>query len=198
MTDEQQSAWLELTRDDFLSALKKLKPGRMLKSYLGRELQIGLLNNEGVFCIDGAQTRRPAHGDWSGFVCVTYGMLLPFLKVPPDADPLRITFEGGRLRIGTMRMAARWIKASPWISEMALEAHFMSQPNEPPAKPLYCPNCGKRKGIDLSGVLHVSKPKPQEKRLLDLFENTSATHGCTECLHAWAELDKAGTAQKQP
>jgi hypothetical protein len=34
--------WLEMTRDDFLDGLKRLKPGRMLKSYLAKELQIGL------------------------------------------------------------------------------------------------------------------------------------------------------------
>jgi hypothetical protein len=184
---KEGSAWLELTREDFLSALKRLKPGRMLKSYLTKELQIGLLNGEAVFCIEGAQTRRPATGQWTGFACVSYGLLLPFLKVPPDADPVRITFDDGRLRIGTVRFSSRWIQASPWISEMALEAHFMTPPNEPL---LYCPRCGKRKGIDISGVTQKSKPKPEEKRLVDLFEDTPATHGCTACFHGWAEIKR--------
>lgn len=113
------STWLEISRDDFLAAIKSLKPARVLKSYLSKELQIGLIDQEAVFCIEGVQVRHPAKGDWTGFASVKYGMLHAFLKVKPTDDPIRLAYEGQRLRVGTTRFGATWINVSPWIGEKA-------------------------------------------------------------------------------
>jgi len=109
---ETSAPWIELSRDDFLEAIKRLKPGRMLKSYHAKELQIGLDNGEAIFCIEGAITRRSAQGAWNGFACISYGMLLPYLKVKPETERVRLVFDQGRLKIGTARFQARWIGAS--------------------------------------------------------------------------------------
>ncbi len=101
--------WIELSRDDFVDAIRRLKPGRMLKSYERKELQIGLVVGEALFCIDGAITRRPASGVWNGFACVSYGLLLPYLKVKPEGDRVRLEFNQERLRIGSARFQSRWI-----------------------------------------------------------------------------------------
>ena len=117
---EDSSQWIQLSREDFVDAIKRLKPGRMLKSFLLRELQIGFIDGEVIFAVEGASTRRPAKGQWDGFACLAYGMLFPYLKVKPDSDPVRLTFDAGRLKIGTTRINARWISATPVISQMVL------------------------------------------------------------------------------
>lgn len=60
--DETSVPWIELSRDDFLEAIKRLKPGRMLKSFQAKELHIGFDNGETIFCLEGATTRRPVRG----------------------------------------------------------------------------------------------------------------------------------------
>jgi len=109
--DDTHAPWIELDRDDFLDAIRRLKPSRMLKSYQAKELQIGFDGAEVTFCIEGATTRRPAQGAWNGFACISYGMLLPYLKVKPETERMRLVFHNGRLKIGTARLQARWISA---------------------------------------------------------------------------------------
>lgn len=177
--------WMEVSRDDFLGAIKRLKPARMLKSFAFKELQIGLVKEEAIFCIEGATTRRPASGVWNGFACVSYGMLLPFLKVKPEGDRVRLVFDQGRLRIGSTRYQARWIDASPWISQMALEVHFMGSSDLPK---LFCPKCGKREGVALESILEKSVRTDQQEKLIVQLEKTKASHGCGSCFHGWKEI----------
>ncbi len=177
--------WMELTRDDFLDAIKRLKPARMPKSYALKELQIGLVKEEAIFCIEGATTQRPASGVWNGFACVSYGMLLPFLKFKPEGDRVRLVFDQGRLKIGSTRFQARWIDASPWISQMALEVHFMGSSDLPK---LFCPQCGKREGVALDSMLEKSVRTEQQEKLIEKLETINATHGCGSCFHGWKEI----------
>jgi len=60
-----QSIWLDLSCADFLAAIKALKPPRMPKTHALKELQIGLVKGEAIFCMEGAQTRCPAIGPLS-------------------------------------------------------------------------------------------------------------------------------------
>ncbi len=182
-----EKPWIELSRDDFLDAIKRLKPGRMLKSFALKELQIGLVKEEAVFCIEGATTRRPASGVWNGFACVSYGMLLPYLKVKPEVDRVRLELDQGRLRIGTTRFPSRWIDASPWISQMALEAHFMGPADELLPK-LFCSKCGKREGVALNSLVQAAVLTESQKKLTELLEKTGASHGCESCFHVWKEI----------
>jgi hypothetical protein len=124
-TSKSTPAWLEIDRNDFVDALKRLKTGRITKAFLHQELQIGYLQGEAVFCIQGAQIRKPAKGMWNGFVCLSYGVFAPYLKVKPESQLVRLNFENGRLGLGITRLQAKWIEVSPWISQMALEAHFV-------------------------------------------------------------------------
>jgi hypothetical protein len=87
----------------------------MLKAYPTKELQIGLDGGEALFSIEGAIIRRPASGNWRGFACLPYGMLLSFLKVKPANDPVRLELIDGRLRVGTSSFKAQWVETSPWI-----------------------------------------------------------------------------------
>jgi hypothetical protein len=124
-------AWIEIDRDDFVDALKRLKTGRITKAFLHQELQIGFLQGEAVFCIQGAQIRKPATGLWNGFVCLQYGVLAPYLKVKPEHPSVRLTYDNGKLVFGITRLQAKWIEVSPWISQMALEAHFVGPDDSP-------------------------------------------------------------------
>lgn len=191
--DDTNAPWIELYRDDFLEAIKRLKPGRMLKSYQAKELQIGLDGEEVIFCIEGATTRRPARGAWNGFACISYGMLLPYLKVKPETERVHLVFDQGRLKIGTARFQARWIDASPWISRMALEAHFFG-PRTQPAPKLYCPRCGKRQGLARDDIEQKATRSPQEDKFLVHLERIGASHGCGSCSHAWKEILASASA----
>lgn len=51
----------------FLNAIKTLKLPRMPKTHALKELQIGLVKGEAIFCMEGAQTRCPATREWNGF-----------------------------------------------------------------------------------------------------------------------------------
>ncbi len=184
---DTSAPWIELDREDFLEAIKRLKPGRMLKSYQAKELQIGFEGDEVIFCIEGATTRRPARGAWNGFACLSYGTLLPYLKVKPETVRVHLVFEHGRLKIGTARFQARWIDASPWISRMALEAHFFG-PRTQHAVKLYCPRCGKRQILARDDIEQKASRSPKEEKLLIHLERIGASHGCESCSHAWKEI----------
>jgi hypothetical protein len=189
MTEQpkDEGSWLEISTDDFLDAIKRLKPGRMLKSYMTKELQIGFLKDEAVFCIEGAQTRRPARGKWNGFVCISYGMMIPYLKVKPETETVRLTFKDGRLSIGITRFKVQWIEVSPWIGQMVLEAHFLGASDSPSPK-RFCPQCGLREGVSLQALNDKSSLNEGETALLSRFEKTLATHGCMSCSYGWREL----------
>jgi hypothetical protein len=189
MTEQtkDEGSWLEISTDDFLDAIKRLKPGRMLKSYMAKELQIGFLKDEAVFCIEGAQTRRPARGHWNGFVCISYGMMIPYLKVKPETENLRLTFKDGRLSIGFTRFKVQWIEVSPWIGQMVLEAHFLGSSGSSSSK-RYCPQCGVREGLNLQALHDKPSLNEGEGALLARLEKTQATHGCISCRHGWREL----------
>ena len=115
MTTQPSKMWLELSRDDFLDAIRRLQPARMLKSYLNKELQIGWHEGQAMFSVEGAHNFHQARGQWTGFVCVPFAMVLPYLKVPPVSDPVRLVFEDGVLQIGTTRIKARRVAISRWI-----------------------------------------------------------------------------------
>lgn len=184
---DKSAPWIELSRDDFLDAIKRLKPDRMLKSYRDKELQIGLEGGEVIFCIDGATTRHPASGNWNGIACIAYGMLLTYLRVKPLTEHVHLVFDQGRLKIGTARFNARWIDDSPWKSRNSLDSHFLVAKN-PHAHKLYCPRCGKRQGIACGDIKQKVSRSPQEDKLLMLLERIGATHGCESCSHAWKEI----------
>ena len=108
MNDVTQVQWIELSRDDFLSAIKRLRPERMGKRYLAKTLEIGLQGEEATFSVEGALTKRPAKGHWEGLVCVQFELMNSFLRVRPPNDVVRLSFDGQRLSLGSSRFPATW------------------------------------------------------------------------------------------
>jgi len=179
--------WIELKRDDFLDAINRLKPKRLLKSYAILELQISFLNSEVIFCVNGAETKKPAIGEWSGFVCLRYGLLLPFLKIKPQSDPLKIEYVDAKIKIETARLTAKWIQKSNLDTQASIDAHLLSdQPDKINLK--FCPSCGKKKGMAIDLLPIKSKLDAEQLRLQMLADNTNANTGCLTCGYVWIEL----------
>ncbi len=107
----KQAMWLEIGRDDFVDAIRRLKPERVLKTMRRSEIQIGFVRGEAVFNVNGAETRRVATGKWPGFVSFNFGRALTYTEVLPASDPVRLEFANDHLRIDASRISARWSKA---------------------------------------------------------------------------------------
>jgi hypothetical protein len=180
--------WLELDTADFVDALKRLKPKRGGKATIAQlETQISLIDDEAVIVVNGALTKCDGSGDWRGFVCLSYGFLLPFTKIKPNADRLRLEYADGKLKIETAKITALWIETSPWVTRQLAEAHL----NSLPANKIsyrFCPACGKRKGMDLLDIPNRTRLNPAETKLIELFKTTKSTHGCISCGHGWREI----------
>jgi hypothetical protein len=180
--------WLELASEDFVDALKRLKPKRGGKATIAQlETQISLIDNEAVLVVNGALKKCPGTGEWKGFVCLDYGFLLPFIKIKPATDVLRLEYQDSKLKIETSRITVTWVESSPWLTNQPPDADFN---NIIPEKINYrfCPDCGKRTGLDLRYIPNRTRPTPVEKKLIKLFKTTKSTHGCLLCSHGWIEI----------
>jgi hypothetical protein len=183
----EKAIWLEIGRKDFVDAIRRLKPGRMTKSMLHREIQIGFIADEAVLCINGAETRRAANGDWPGFVGFNFGHALSYTKVQPIHDPVRLEFKQDRLRIETSRIPATWIDAPAWIASMGLNVHFLGPAQPPTVATMFCPSCGKKAGVLLHTMPVRARRTEIEQSLHDLKDYGRATYGCQACAHGWSD-----------
>jgi hypothetical protein len=180
--------WLDLLTNDFVDALNRLKPKRRGKASIAYlDTQISLIDGEAIIAVNGAITNCPGTGDWRGFVCVSYGFLLPFIKVKPTTERLRLEFEGGKLKIETAKITAHWSETSPWVMHQLAEG-YVKKLSPDMTNYRFCSACGKHKGIDLQDVQNRTRPTPAEKTLIDLYKTTKATHGCMDCGHGWIEI----------
>ncbi len=98
-----------MSRDSLLEAIHRLKPARMLKSYLSKLFEISYSNGEVIFSVEGSQVRQPAKGQWTGIASCKYNYALSLTKFNPTTDPVRIEFVDGKIKIETMRIPATWI-----------------------------------------------------------------------------------------
>ena len=115
MADAATHQWLEVSCNDLLSAIKRLRPERMGKRHLAKTLEVWLDGNEVTFGVEGAFTRRPGRGEWKGVVCVRFELMNSFLRVRPKTETVRLSFDGQRLSLGTSRFAATWLEKSAWL-----------------------------------------------------------------------------------
>jgi hypothetical protein len=180
--------WLELASDDFVEALKRLKPKRGGKATIAQlETQISLIDGQVIFVVNGALTTCNGAGYWNGFVCLDYGFLLPFIKIKPASDLVRLEYADSKLKIESSRITATWIESSPWMTGQLAEAHFNNLPAEK-INYRFCPECGRRKGMDLREIPNRTRPNTAETKLIELFKTTKSTHGCMSCGHGWIEI----------
>ncbi len=105
---DSKKYWIEISRDEFLDAILRLKPSRMLKSYLSKDLEISYSAGAACFNVNGAKVVQPAKGEWEGIVSVKYSYGLNFTKIKPINDPVRFEFENQILKIESARIPAKW------------------------------------------------------------------------------------------
>lgn len=105
--------WLEVSKSDFLGLVARLAPQRQLKAFLDRELHLSLDGQDVLVGVDDVVLRCPGRGLWPGCVFMPYRVAHSFLKVAPAGDPLRFTFENGRVKVGTTGTKARWAQSRP-------------------------------------------------------------------------------------
>ncbi len=191
MADTDPKYSLEISKKDFIDAIRTLKPKRINPATKQSEFQLGYIDGEAVFCINGAQTRRPARGVWPGFACFRFAFMLAVLKLPPPGPRIEIRRSGTGVQIGPTRVSARWIESSEWIAEMALEAHLHGPDEGLEPQELYCPKCGRREGVLFRGLRQAGRYSvPQERiHMGSRMLGAEPTRECRACGHQWIELD---------
>lgn len=192
MTDTDPNYTLEIGKKDFVNAVRALKPKRITAAAKLSEFQLGYVDGEAVFCINGAQTRCPARGVWPGFACFRFALMLAVLKVPPLGEHIEIRRSGTNVQIGATRVPARWIDSPEWIANMALEAHLYGPDEQVAPRELYCPKCARREGVLFRDLLRQAGSYPvTQERLFSSggMRGAEPTRECRACGHQWIELD---------
>jgi hypothetical protein len=119
--------WIEIKTDDFINALKGLKPKTNSPNKLmNLEAQISFENSEALIVINGSLTKCPAKGEWQGFVCLKFGYLVSFIKIKPISEIIKIEFEGEKLKIDSAKFSATWIKSSQWVTTQLADAQLFN------------------------------------------------------------------------
>ncbi len=180
--------WIEIKTDDFVNALKGLKPKTNSPNKLmNLEAQISYENSEALIVINGGLTKCPAKGKWQGFVCLKFGYLVPFIKIKPTSEIVKIEFEEEKIKIDSAKFSATWIKTSQWVTTQLADAQLFNLVADE-IQYCYCSKCGKKKAINLKDIQIKTRPSVKDKILIKLYETTKATHGCTDCGHGWIEI----------
>lgn len=174
---------ITLDTPEFLKALRRLKPKRVNKAVQADALYIAYLDSQAVFCTSGVETRCPVLGaKWPGYASVTFGFLLPFLRVKPIRPQVSISFADGRLKIETLSWPSKWATTQPWIAAASIEAHFFDDLPAAKADLMYCPKCGKRNGAELE-----IDDLPRQLTL-GITPAPIPNRKCLVCEHKWIEL----------
>jgi len=100
---------MEISREDFLYLIERLKPERKLLSYQNKETRIGFDGTQASLEVNDVKVSRPAKGQWKGYVLIPYGQLMAFLKVKPASKIVSLTYDKGRVGIDTTRLPAKWV-----------------------------------------------------------------------------------------
>lgn len=90
---------LEVDRDELLSAIRSIasfkrrsSTGRLKLSFADGELQLSMPNVE---------IGMAAQGSWSGAVWIDAKIIWALAAVPPSGNPILVTFQKDRVRIGS-------------------------------------------------------------------------------------------------
>ena len=174
--------WIELKRTDFLAALKVLKPINRIR--LGdRVLQIGYVDHQVVFTVDGGSSVKPAQGDWPGLVTVKLMYLLTFLVAKPAEDVVRLSFLDGRLHVSSGRFVAEWSN-NLILQDSAFHASKVTPPTGNVVK-FKCTKCRRMQGRAFDSLIDGAKSMASIKTLVDSGVRMGHGFGCLACGHTW-------------
>lgn len=178
--------WIELKRTDFLSAITSIKPTLRVKSAPERELQIGLVNGQVVFSIQGASSSKPAKGDWPGLACTRLEYFLTFLIAKPPESQVRITFSDGKIQLGTSRFPAEWVDSNDLFTESQLHQHAVMPAKENILK-FKCPKCRRKQGVAFASLSPGPFVTDEIRALLSAGASLGHAFGCLSCGNSWEE-----------
>ena len=101
---------LEVSLSDFVGILKSAKYGAKLgKRNIARETVTFQFDGTNlIVTVIGVNHIIPASGSWHGNVTIALPFIGGLRKAPPSQDPLTISYENLKLRIGTTVFPAKW------------------------------------------------------------------------------------------
>jgi len=105
--------WIELDTKDFLDAISRIKPQKLLKRVKLQEVWIGYGEETFVLDLEGAKVTKSAKGSWEGFATISLEKLLALLKIPQSSSITRIEFADGFLKIDSSKLKSDWFIADP-------------------------------------------------------------------------------------
>jgi len=89
---------LAVDRAELVDALKAIM---RFKRRAGGFVRFAYADGELSIAMPGVTIRVAAQGSWPTEVTMASAWLKPVAKVPPKSDPVPVTFDGQRVRIGT-------------------------------------------------------------------------------------------------
>ncbi len=178
--------WIELKRTDFLDALKSLKLALRVKGSPARDLQIGLIDGEVVFSVQGGTASSPASGNWPGLASLPLTYFLTFLVAKPSENPIRMTFADGKVHLSTARFPAKWVDSNDLLTGEQLHEHAVMPGIEEILK-FKCPKCRRKKGVAFVSLSAGSFTPDGIKNMLHAGESLGHAFGCLACSATWVE-----------
>jgi hypothetical protein len=113
-------ARLEVPRDEFLEALKGLRPA--LRARRPGEAIVRMDEESLLVRVGGCEVFMSAAGRWPGEARVSAALFAMLAKAPPSGDPLAVWVESGRFFVGNISMACQWQKDGSAQIEVPLGA----------------------------------------------------------------------------
>ena len=104
---------IELDTKDFLDAIRRIKPQKLLNRVKLQEVWIGYGEDTFILELEGAEVTKSAQGSWDGFATISLEKLLAFLNIPPVSSVTRIEFSDGVLKIDSTKIKSDWFLADP-------------------------------------------------------------------------------------
>ena len=176
--------WVELKRTDFLAAIQSIKPAVRIKSAPARELQIGLVNGQLVFSVEGASARAPATGHWPGLASLRLAYFLTFLVAKPTERLVRITFADEKVSVSSARFPAQWSDTSALPTGEQLLQHAASPPKENILR-FKCPKCRRVRGVAFDSISSGPFVTDTVKDMVLAGESLGHGFGCLSCGRTW-------------
>src|SRR5437016_749450 len=115
--------FLEINRAEFASAVKTFNVRRLSSSAM-LAFEGGFLSIE---CGDRLVTMR-ASGEWHGRAWFSSNLLKALAAVPPTEDPIEVTYDGARLRVGPTTVSGEWQLVSEAFIKDATTPSFVELP----------------------------------------------------------------------
>lgn len=102
---------LVVSLSDFVSCLKAMRYGAKLgKRNIAREkVEFDYDGTNLTISMIGVSHKIPANGSWQGKVAIALPMMDGLRRVPPTQEPLTISYDDSKLRIGTTKIPATWL-----------------------------------------------------------------------------------------